>query len=137
MRNIPEIPPEKLIIRKSFAMPFGGGSIFFVQLDALSYNKQLVMEKFRGDSIAFSRPSETSLIAVNLNETYVDEEIAELFVTTFVNVKKHIHKIVFVGLDNEDKRMFKRLLKKQRTDFAYDFINDYEKAKEWLVGERY
>lgn len=118
-------------------MFFGGGEIFFVQLDVLSYSKQLVMDKFKEDAVVFSRPSTTSLIAVNLNETYVDEEMAELFVSTFAGVKKHIQKIVFVGLDGEDRRMFKRLLKKRRTDFACGFINDYEKAKEWLVSEGY
>lgn len=40
------IQRDKLIIRQSMSMFFGGGEIFFIQLDSLSIYTQLVKKKF-------------------------------------------------------------------------------------------
>lgn len=137
MNEIKVIPQDKLIIRKSTSMFFAGGEIFFLQLDALSVYTELVTEKFLEDMKLVSRPSMTSDIAVNLNETLVTDEMCKIMADSFCAVKKPLHKVCFVGLDKDSKRTMKKAFKEHgRTGFAVNFIDDYEKAKEWLVGER-
>lgn len=131
------IERDKLIIRESFAMYYSGGEIWFEQLDALSVHKEVVKEKFLKDLDVLRRPSSPAFLAVNLNETLVDEEIAELLVNGLWNIDRRILKVVFVGLDKAGKKLLQRQLRGRSEDrFVYSFINDYEKAKEWLVQER-
>lgn len=128
---------DKLIIRESFAMYYGGGEIWFEQLDALSVYKEVVKEKFLKDLDMIRRPSSPAFLAVNLNETLVDEELAELIVNGLWNIDRRLIKVVFVGLDKAGKKLLQRQLRSRGEDrFVYCFINDYEKAKEWLVQER-
>ncbi len=131
------IDRDQLIIRESFAMYFGGGQIWFEQLDALSVHKDIVKEKFIKDLEVIRRPSAPAFLAVNLNETLVDEDIAGMIVTGLRMVERRILKVVFVGLNKEGKKLLKKALRNFTEDkFVYQFINDYEKAKEWLVQER-
>lgn len=131
------IDRDQLIIRESFAMYFGGGQIWFEQLDALSVHKDIVKEKFIKDLEVIRRPSAPAFLAVNLNETLVDEDIAGMIVAGLRMVERRILKVVFVGLNKEGKKLLKKALRNFMEDkFVYQFIDDYEKAKEWLVQER-
>ena len=129
------IPREKLIVRESFSMPFQGGDIWFEQLDALSIHKELVMEKFHKDMETIRRPSTTGLIAVNLNETEVDSDMAQQILTCLAEEAK-LKKVVFVGLNRKIKVYLKKYLSQNQShvSFVCNFIDDYEKAKLWLVG---
>lgn len=130
--KIKEIPREKLIIRPSMPMFFGGGEIWFEQLDALSVYTDIVTEKFLVDMKDIVRPSTPSRIAVNLNETLDDENVAEVICGGLSSAGKNVQRVVFVGLDRNGKKLVERFL--PETQFIYAFIDDYEKAKEWLVG---
>ena len=131
------IERDRLIIRESFAMYYGGGEIWFEQLDALSVHTEVVKEKFLKDMDMIRRPSSPAFLAVNLNETLVDEELAELIVNGLWCTGRRIIKVVFVGLDKKGKKLIRnQLYKKTEDEFVYCFIDDYEKAKEWLVQER-
>lgn len=83
------------------------------------------------------KPSSPAMIAVNLNETLIDNELAELIVNEFAKSDRYVNKIAFVGLDKADKKLISSLFKRldKRVNFGFRFIDDYEKAKEWLVGE--
>lgn len=138
MKSMNTIPRDKLIVRKSFAMAFAGGEIWFEQLDALSVYKDIIKEKFTEDLKTIRRPSSPSLIAINLNETVVDGEIVSLIISGLYDARKYIRKVVFVGLEGSGKSLVKAAVKQIQSpmEFAYIFINDYEKAKEWLVNEQ-
>jgi hypothetical protein len=131
------IERDKLIIRESFAMYYGGGEIWFEQLDALSVHKEVVKEKFLKDLDMIRRPSSPAFLAVNLNETLVDEELSEVIVNGLWNIGRRIIKVVFVGLDKTGKKLIRNKLRSRTEDkFVYSFMDDYEQAKEWLVQER-
>lgn len=131
------IDKDLLIIRESFAMYYGGGQIWFEQLDALSVHKDIVKEKFLKDLEVIRRPSAPAFLAINLNETLVDEEIAGVITDGLCKVERRIIKVVFVGLSRDGKKLMKKALKSYMEDkFVYHFMDDYEKAKEWLVQER-
>jgi len=117
--------------KKSFPLFFNGGEIWCEHLDSLYNEKELLKQKFNQDLVQISRPSTSSFVAVNLDESVVDKEILELIINSFVMLKKPLCKVVFVGLNSKMKRYIKK--KNINTSFAMDCIDDFEKAKEWLV----
>lgn len=131
------ISKDKLIIRESMKMAFMGGEIWFEQLDALSVHTDIVTNKFINDLSHIRKISTPSRIAINLNETLVNEELADLLVTKLAESSKYITKLAFVGLDMSGKRLVKKKFKNINFSFAVNYINDYEKAKIWLMTENY
>ncbi len=117
--------------KKSFQLPYHGGEIWCEHLDSLCSEKDLLKQKFEQDLVSISRPSTSSFIAVALDETDVDQEILELIVNRFVLLNKPLRKVVFVGLNTKQKKYIKK--KSTETAFAMTCIDDFEKAKEWLV----
>ena len=100
----------------------------------MSIHTDIVIEKFLKDMKIICRPSSSASISINLNETLVQKDIAELIVNKLSNVKRHISKVAFVGLDGTGKRLIKSSLKNENSSFCYRFIDDFEKAKEWLIS---
>ncbi len=123
--------------KKSFAMYFGGGEIWFEHLDGMYSFTDEVMQKFIEDTANITKPSAPSLIAVNLEETVVDKKIIALITDTYIKNTRYIYKVVFVGLDNCSQKLMKKAFKRREREyqFAVNYINDFEKAKEWLVGK--
>jgi GTP:adenosylcobinamide-phosphate guanylyltransferase len=123
--------------KKSFSMYFGGGEIWFEHLDGMHSYTDEVKHKFIADTQNVIKPSAPSLIAVNLDETVVNEEIIDLITDTYIKNTVYIHKVVFVGLDRHSQKLMIQAFKKRQGEyqFAVNYINDFEKAKEWLVGK--
>ncbi|MDD6039345.1 MAG: hypothetical protein PUD20_11215 [bacterium] len=121
------------LTKKSFTMFFGGGEIWFEHLDAIYGHSNLAIEKLEKDYLEFKRPSVPSLMAINLDETEVDEKLIAAITDKLLNGEKRLTRVVFVGLNLKNRYKIKRQL--QSAPFAYTFINDFEKAKEWLVRE--
>jgi hypothetical protein len=123
---------------KSFAIHFAGTEIWIEHLDGMYSFTDDVMRKFADDVLSIIRPSAPSLIAVNLDETVVTEELTALIAETFSNYSERIRKIVFVGLNRRSQKLFRRAFEKRADEyqFAVNYINDFEKAKEWLAGKR-
>lgn len=130
MTNPEELPGVK---KKSFSMYFGGGEIWFEHLDGIYGNTDIALKKLENDAPLFSKPSATSLVAINLDETYIDNRLISELARVLMNPKKHFTRVVFVGTDKTDRRKIKSALSAKT--FALNFIDDFEKAKEWLVSE--
>jgi hypothetical protein len=118
--------------KKSFSLFYNGGEIWCEHLDSLYNEKDLLKQKFVQDLVQISRPSTSSFIAVDLDESEVDTEILELIINSFIMLKKPLRKVVFVGLNSKMKRYIKK--KNVDTSFFMICMDDYEKAKEWLVA---
>lgn len=69
------------INKKSFSMFFGGGEIWFEHLDGLYGYTNLAIEKFEKDYQECKRPSFPSLIAINLDETEVNDRLVHAVTT--------------------------------------------------------
>lgn len=121
--------------KKSFSMFFGGGEIWFEHLDGLYEYSSLAVEKLENDYRRFKLPSMPSLMAVNVDETDVTDELADALAEKLLNGGKRFTRVVFVGTDKYTQRKIRKAL--SGAPFALSFINDFEKAKEWLVGESY
>jgi hypothetical protein len=123
--------------KKSFAMYFGGGEIWFEHLDGMYSFKDEVIRKFVADTSNITKPSSPALIAVNLDETVVDKEIIDIITDAYIKNTTYIHKVVFIGLNKNCQKLMKDAFNKRATEyyFAINYINDFEKAKEWLVGK--
>ncbi len=123
------------IIRESFAMPFGGGKIFFSELDGLGENKTLVMDKFERDMKTLKKPSATSLAGLHVKDTAIDREMAQSMLHGLNGEGQHLKKVAVVGLAFWNRLLWRRL--KRAMDpparFVCGFFEDFEKAKIWLV----
>lgn len=124
---------DKLIVRKSFRMFYGNGEIWCEDLDALSIYTDFVKEKFLLDMKSISRPSFPSLVAMNLNETLVTEELSDTFAENFQISGKNVTRVVYTGVDYSTKKLIMNSMRKFPPQYIFEFINDFEKAKEWLV----
>jgi hypothetical protein len=127
---------ERLIVRESFAMFYGGGKIFFVQLDGLHDHKTLVMEKFERDLQTLKKPSAPSQMGLHLKDTVIDGDMAKNMLNQMNGPDQHMQKVAIVGLKWQDRRLFKRLIRDMDPPARYlcDFFVDYEQAKIWLVS---
>lgn len=124
--------------KKSFSMYFGGGEIWIEHLDGMYTFTDEVMQKFIDDTQNITKPTAPSLIAVNLDETFVDEKIVTLITDTYIKNTRYIQKVVFVGLERYSRNLMKKAFKKRTVEYQFviNYINDFEKAKEWLMGKR-
>ena len=127
-----ELPGLK---KKSFSMFFGGGEIWFEHLDGIYGYTDLAIEKLERDYKQFGKPSLPSLIAVNLDETYVSDQLITAITEKLMSGSKLFTRVAFVGTDLITRRKIKKSL--IGAPFALNFINDFEKAKEWLVSENF
>ena len=126
--------PERLpgVKKKSFVLPFNNGEIWFEHLDGMYQYDQLVRNKLKEDSKEFLLPSKPSAIGIVLDETNVTNEIADDLISVLLETDKVIQRVCFIGTDKKIRKMFVERLKKSNK-FQYNFINDLEKAKEWLI----
>lgn len=116
--------------KKSFAMYYNGGSIWFEHLDSLCHEKELVMKKFKEDLEEIKKPSTSSFVAVILDETEVDKELLSYILDSFGQLEKRLQRVVFVGLNFKWKWYIR---KRKDVPFILGCVNDLEAAKAWLV----
>ena len=128
--------PENLpgVKKKSFVLPFRGGEIWFEHLDGMYQYTDLVLEKLKNDSHIFLLPSKPSQIGFVLDETLVTKEIVEKILNLLCDERKRFMRVCFIGTDRKIQSMLCGALN-NKSSFAFSFINDFEKAKEWLVSE--
>lgn len=131
--KIKYIPREKLIIRKSFALPYHNAMIWAEDLDALSVHSDLVREKFLADMAEIRKPSSPALIAMNVYGTLVEEPLARIFASALVGAGASVKRVAFIGLGRQARGLLRGCLEELQATFAYTFLDDFEKAKEWLV----
>lgn len=125
-----ELPGYK---KKSFSLFFGGGEIWFEHLDGLFQFETLVLEKLEADRERFERPSMPSLLCVNLEETEITERIVQTICEILTDGRKRYTRVCFVGSDRKSKKAFKKKLAGR--GMAVNVIDDFERAKEWLVSK--
>lgn len=118
--------------KKSFALPYRGGMIWFEHLDGLGRSCQLTLEKLRADEPAFHLPSAPGCVAFVLTESKITPEITEALVRTLT--EKPFRRVAFIGADSKVRRELSRRL--ASFGMAVCFETDVEKAKEWLIPEK-
>lgn len=119
------------IEKKSFELYYNGGSIWCEHLDGMGFFSEKVREKFLCDFKQFARPSMTSFMIINLDETELDDEIISCITDTLVRSEKRIMKLAFVGVKKSARGAFRRIGNEKKC--AVNFYDDYEKAKQWTL----
>ncbi|MGN1106105.1 MAG: hypothetical protein ACI4RH_05580 [Huintestinicola sp.] len=130
--SIQNINTEAGLRKKSFELYFNGGSIWAEHLDGMGDMKEKVIEKFQSDKKSFCRPSMTSFIIVNLDQTEIDDDIISCIFDTFVNSQKRFMKIAFVGVKKIGDRNYLRDISRKK-GCPVEFFDDFEKAKWWVL----
>ena len=130
---MPQADEPRGLRKKSFSMYCGGGEIWFEHLDSLGARTDLALTKLAGDSRRFLQPSAPSLIAVNLDETRVTAALISALQSQLIQGGKRFTRVVLVGTGPVARIRLRRSL--TGAPYALCFINDFERAKEWLVHE--
>lgn len=128
--------PEKLpgYRKKSFSLPYAGGEIWFEHLDGIYQYTELALSKLEADSGEFLSLSKPSPIGFVLDETVVTLELAERIAGLLCGGKKKFTRVCFIGTNRQIERLLRSALS-GKSDFAFAFINDFDRAKDWLVSE--
>ena len=95
---------------------------------------ELVLQKLWRDSLIFLLPSRPSQIGFVLNETRITPDIAAEITKLLCSGEKAYTRVCFIGADRRAKRVLRSALGGE-SGFAYTFISDTEKAKEWLIPQ--
>ena len=66
---------------------------------------------------------------MNVDESVVDKELLDYLLKALNSIEKTVQKVAIVGL----KPGMKRYARKFNGKFQIECIDDFEKAKEWLV----
>ena len=129
---------EAGIKKKSFSLYYNNGEIWCEHLDSLGDHKRIVKDKFKEDLLEVKKVSAPSLVAVNLDETMVDQDILEMILYSYRDLDKDVKKVVFVGLSRRSVRLMNKIIRESNRKITYitTCINDFEKAKEWLVFKK-
>ncbi|MBE5960376.1 MAG: hypothetical protein E7256_03155 [Lachnospiraceae bacterium] len=130
--SLEELPGYK---KKSFSLFFAGSEIWAEHLDGMYQYADGVIQKFLEDALTFRQPSKPSLFAINLDETEVDERIEDAIALELASRKKYFTRVVFVGLPRKKQKTVQKKIDSMGRTFALAFMDDFEKAKEWLVAE--
>ena len=129
-----DIIQQAAIKKKSFELNYNGGTIWCEHLDGMGTLEDEVIAKFNEDKKLFSRPSVSSFMIIDLDETDITEHIVNTIVDAILESNKVFKKIAFVGVE---KHWHKQLGTIKQKGIAVRFIDDYEKAKEWVISEKY
>ena len=97
--------PEELhgVKKKSFALPFNGGEIWFEHLDGMYQYTELVLEKLKNDSHTFLLLSKPAHIAFILDETLITEQLIDEIVRFYAAKESNLEKdksITEIGSDS-------------------------------------
>ncbi len=125
---------QAAIRKKSFELNYNGGTIWCEHLDGMGTLDDEVIAKFNEDKRLFSRPSVSSFMIIDLDETNITEKIVKMIVDAILETNKVFRKIAFVGIE---KHWHKQIGAIKQKGIAVRFIDDYEKAKEWAISEKY
>ncbi len=119
------------IKKKSFELNYNDGTIWCEHLDSMENMEVEVIKKFEEDYKTFSRPSVSSYMIINLDETTITEQIAACIVNGIIECKKKFMKIAFVGVGKKEQKLFEKMMK--QSGIIVSYLKDYEKAKEWVL----
>ena len=122
---------QAAINKKSFELNYNGGTIWCEHLDGMVDREQEVIEKFEADLPTLRRPSVSSSMIINLDETMITEAIESVIVEELSHSNKQFRKIAFVGVDESYHKDFHEIHNLSGAIVA--FLDDYEKAKEWVL----
>ena len=116
--------------KQSFALPCRGGMIWFEHLDGLGTHTDLAREKLARDRHALLSPSGPGLVCVVLNETRVDDALADALADALLHGDKRFLRVCLVGADFRTRRRIRRAA---AGAFPLAFLPGLEQAKEWLI----
>ena len=117
--------------KRSFELNYGGGTIWCEHLDGMGDLELEVIDKFKADLPKLQRPSVSSRMIIDLDETVITENIKNVIVNGLCDGSKQFKKIAFVGVDIKHRAKFGAI--HARNGAIVKFLDDYEKAKEWVL----
>lgn len=102
-------------------------------------NKNQLFEIIKAEEEFILKSSGTNnrRIWIDLYETTVDDEVAEVLVRHLQVIRQKIFNLCFVGCSHKTQRVLKEKMKHAEMDLYYStrYFDDPEIAKQWLLGK--
>lgn len=122
-----------LIVRDSFALPYGNGMIWYEALDGLGNELALVREKFDREMKQVARPSTTSHVVLHVEGTALDEALMAHMAAGLLALGHGLKRLAVVGLSWWQRLRMRRAMIAVARSVAVGYFSDLEKGKEWLM----
>ncbi len=123
-------------LMKSFALPHNNGEMWGSNLDALGGQTDALERRFLEDMAVIRRPSSPGIIAMNLYQTVVTQELADLMMAQLNDAGPRVTRVAFIGLDRSGLRHMKDAGKRHNVKFVHKYFADFVLAKDWLIPPR-
>ena len=94
--------------KRSFALPYRGGMIWFKHLDGLGPHTALARKKLAQDRHELLSPSGPGLVCVALTETRVDDALADELMDALLHGGKRFTRVCVVGANLRTRRHIRR-----------------------------
>ena len=116
--------------KRSFALPYRGGMIWFEHLDGLGPHTALAREKLAWDRPELLSPSGPGLVCVVLNETHVDGALTDALTDALLHGGKRFTRVCVVGANLRTRRHIRRTVGHA---CPLAFLPGLAQAKEWPI----
>lgn len=113
--------------KKSFALNYNGGEIWFEHLDGIYGCDGLTVKKLTVDVPKFTRPSSPSFTCFAFDETAVTDAVFDSVRYALLDSGKRFMKAAFCGLERKNTVKFRKAFTGR--GFAVAFFDDIEDAK--------
>jgi len=116
-----------------------GGELHPLKYGSFHNDKERLFETMKAEQefILKSSGKNNRRIWVDLYETVIDDEVVDVLVKHFKNIRHKIFNLCLVGCSSVARRAIKKRMKSDNLDLfkTTRFFDDPEIAKQWLLGK--
>jgi hypothetical protein len=119
-----------------FSLSFNNQDIYYIEFDSINNNSVLI-EKITEANKYINELIFPEKIIVHLEQTSLNNNGINLIIDFIGITNKHYKNLCFVGIHDVTRLFFKYKMKQNRklVSIPWTIINDYQKAKEWIVSK--
>jgi len=111
-----------------------GGEYIAINISSVKENREIIGETLNRAEEKLIKPSTTSNVALQVLDSRLSPIEIEKIVVWLQNEKLNIFRLAIIGAKFSERRLFNKFFKKHNNQRVWKFIDDWERAKDWLVG---
>lgn len=113
-----------------------GGEYISVNVSGITDEREILWETIHRAEKVLNKPSSTSNVAFQILDSRLTKNEIENICSWFEKMQPQIFRLAIIGASFRDKVQFNRSIQKADFFINRQFIYDWDKAKDWLVGKQ-